>query len=129
MTINGMLVVNGLLTIAGTGNTIVAVRNYPAVVINGWDGLMINSGTALTVNGLVQIQSGISFGATNVNVRINGALCVQFGPIFPFTSDMGSFAVNADPIESAIQIWPSSTPGQPYRWVSAGGAYIKNVSR
>ncbi len=129
MTINGMLVVNGILTISGTNNIIVAVRNYPAVVVNG--GLTINTGTALTVNGLVQVRDDVSvpWGAVNVNVRINGALFVRFGPMAWFTSSMGSFVVNADPIESAIQIWPSSTPGQPYRWVSAGGAYVKNVSR
>ena len=129
MTINGMLVVNGILTISGTGNTIDAVRNYPAIVVNG--GLLIKSGAALTVNGLVQVRDDVSVagGATTVNVKINGALYVQFGPMGPFTSIMGSFVVNADPIESAIQIWPSSIPGQPYRWISAGGAYMKKVSR
>ena len=129
MNIDGMLVVNGTLTIAGTGNTINAVRNYPAAVVNGR--LLIRSGAALTVNGLVQIKDDVSvvFASVNVNVRINGALYVHSGPMGWFTSGMGSFVINADPIEAAIQIWPSSTPGQPYRWLSAGGAYIKTVSR
>lgn len=129
MIINGTLVVNGILTISGAGNSINAVKNYPAVVVNG--GVLIKSGAKLTVNGLAQIRDDISFDmiCANVNVSINGALYVQFGPMGAFTSSMGSFVVNADPIESAIQIWPSSTPGQPYRWMSAGGAYMKAVSR
>ena len=35
VSINGTLVVNGNLTISGAGNTITAVKNYPALVVNG----------------------------------------------------------------------------------------------
>ncbi len=126
--IDGSLIVEGNLNINGSTNHIDSVKNFPALIAN--DSINIYANGGLTANGLVQVKNFIifDFAATNVNVKINGALFMHFGDISGFGSSKGSFVVNADPIEAAIQIWPALS-GSPQKWLASAGAYYKEISK
>lgn len=126
---DGMLVVNGNLTVSGTNNNFSAVKNFPALIVNG--GIQIQTATSMNIDGLVQVRDFVMFdpGASNVDVVINGAMVCQFGGIVSFFNTMGTFVINADPIEAAVQVWPGAMFGSNYQWMPAGGAFIKQVSR
>ncbi len=73
--IEGMLVVNGVLRVSGGNNVISAVKNFPALFVNG--DVMVESSSSLDVNGLVVIKGKMQVSADNANVSILGGLFVE----------------------------------------------------
>ena len=130
--INGMLVVNGNLTVKGTGNVITAVKNFPALLVGGELGgeLIMEDGATLEIDGLAQIENRISVknGAENVHVTVNGALFILNGSVAGLASSAGStLKVTAAPDKAAIQVVPQS--GTLVRWSPAAGAFFRSIRR
>jgi hypothetical protein len=125
--INGTLVVNGNLRVSGTGNTIVAVRNFPALLVSG-EVVMENGGT-LMVEGLAQIgqRIAVSGGAENVDVKVSGGLFIENGGIDGVISDTVSVDITASPSAASIQTWTGT--GTARRWGPAAGAFFKSIER
>ena len=124
--IKGMLVVNGTLTISGANNVISAVKNFPALLVNGE--VVVGNGAALNVNGLAQIgqRMVISAGAANVNIDIVGGLFIASGGIDGVGSNM-VVDIKAAPARASLETWP--TADNPARWTPVGGAFFKSIER
>jgi hypothetical protein len=125
--ITGMLVVNSDLRITGANNVITAVKNFPALVVNGT--LIMEDGGTLEVNGLAQVglKIVIDGGAENVNIDVVGGLFIVNGGIEGAISGTISVNVTAAPAIASIQTWPE--PGNPVRWTPAGGAFFRSIER
>lgn len=91
--IEGMLVVNGSLKVSGGNNVISAVKNFPALLVNG--DMVVENSSGLEINGLVVIKGQMQVSADNAGVSILGGLFVE-GGIVETTADSsgnGNFAV------------------------------------
>ena len=121
----GTLVVNGSVTISGTANTITAVKNFPALIVNG--ALIIEGSTALQINGLAMITEGIIFTGANADIDITGALFIANQSIAGAYENSANIDVTADADKAAIEIWPSS--GNNVRWTPATDAIFRSISR
>ena len=121
--INGTLVVGGKLTVSGPNNTIIAAKNFPALVVTGQ--VVMKQGSALAVNGLAQIGQGISIdaGATSASIQVTGGLFVQTGGV---VSDAISVSVVAAPEIASIEVSPA---GVSRRWGPASGAFFRSIER
>lgn len=88
--INGTLAVDGGggLRISGENNTIVAVKNFPALLING--DLKIETGGKLEINGLVIIRGKMQVSSEGADVRILGGLFVEDGIVETTEDSSGS---------------------------------------
>ncbi len=75
--IEGMLVVNGTLKVSGGNNVISAVKNFPALLVNG--DMAVESSSSLELNGLVVIKGQMQVSADSANVSIVGGLFVEDG--------------------------------------------------
>lgn len=75
VTIEGMLLVNGDLTIRGSGNCIVAARNLPALYVA--DDLVIDDVTSLDIEGLAMVDGDCWVGAAASDVRLLGGLFLK----------------------------------------------------
>jgi hypothetical protein len=85
--INGMLLVDGDLTVSGIDNVIVAGKNLPALYVTG--DLMLESNATLDVNGLVVVDNcGFVSGGASLNVL--GGLFIQ-NTIAETTEDSSSY--------------------------------------
>ena len=71
--IEGMLIVEGDLTITGSSNVIVAGKNLPAVLITG-DLIMDGS---LTVEGLVVVDNQVRVNADAASLNVTGSIFAQ----------------------------------------------------
>jgi hypothetical protein len=124
-TISGTLVVTGDLTVNGAGNTITAMRNFPAIV--GGGKLTVNRDTNFTVTGLVVVGRDLaisSFG--NTNFTIDGGLFIAQGcTINPPASSR--VTVTADHTKTALLLWTSS--GSHTAWRQSGSAFFKDLQR
>lgn len=125
--IKGMLVVNGTLRVSGTYNVIRAVKNFPALLVNGE--MVVGDGATLVINGLAQIgqRLTINAGAVNANIDVIGGLFIANGGIDGITSSWVSVDITAAPATTAIQIWPTGNTVK--RWGSATGAFFRSVRR
>ncbi len=85
--IEGMLIVDGDLTIQGIANTITAAKNLPAVLVTG--NLIIEGNSALEVNGLAVVDGTMQVSADATNISILGGLFVNDG-IAETTADSSS---------------------------------------
>lgn len=121
--INGMLVVNGTLRISGVNNVITAVKNFPALLVNGQ--VVMEDGASLMIQGLAQIGQGISIdaGAASANIQVIGGLFIDVDGI---TSDLVSVSVTAAPAIASIETWPAANSA---RWGPAAGAFFKSIER
>lgn len=72
VTIEGMLFVQGNLTINGTGNSVTAAKNLPAVYASG--NLIFRSASDVQINGLVVVDGDVFIGADTANGSITGGL-------------------------------------------------------
>ncbi len=72
VTIQGMLLVDGNLTINGGANTIIAAKNLPAVYTSG--NLIFRSASNVQIDGLVVVDGNVFIGADTANVSITGGL-------------------------------------------------------
>ena len=70
--VEGMLVVDGDLTIRGGGNVITAGKNVPALFVA--DDLIIDAGASLDVDGLVVVDGGVQLGGDCNGINIIGGL-------------------------------------------------------
>jgi hypothetical protein len=70
--INGMLIVNGDLTINGASNRIIAPKNLPALLVI--DDLIVENSGGLDVNGLVVVYDKLEIYASSANFNISGAI-------------------------------------------------------
>lgn len=125
--IEGMLVVNGNLRISGANNVISAVKNFPALLVNGE--VVIEDGGTLQIQGLARIgqRMVISDGAENVDIDVLGALFIAAGTIDGMVSDTSSVDITAAPSRAAIQTWPVADSC--VRWTPAAGAFFRSITR
>ncbi len=75
--IEGMLVVDGTLRISGANNSITAVRNFAAVLVNG--DVIIDDGGELEINGLAVVEGQVQISAGAIGVSILGGLFTEDG--------------------------------------------------
>ena len=126
--ITGVLIVNGSLRISGSGNTITAVKNFPALIVR--DNVILEDGAGLEVNGLAQIGQSIlvDSGAQDVHISVVGSLFIVEGNMEDVElSSNSSFEITAAPDKAAIEIWPTS--GNALRWTPASGAFFRSIER
>lgn len=125
--IEGMLVVNGNLRVSGANNVIIAVKNFPALLVSGE--VVMEDGGTLQINGLAQIgqRMVISDGAENVDIDVLGALFITAGGIDGAISDTININITAGPLIAAIQTWPVANSCT--RWTPAGGAFFRSIAR
>jgi len=72
--INGLLIVDGNLSVSGAGNVITAGKNSPAMLVTG--DMIIEDGGSLVVRGLVIVEGQMRIGTDNASVDITGGLFV-----------------------------------------------------
>ena len=125
VSIRGMLVVNGTLKITGANNSISAVKNFPALIVNGE--LVMETGATLEVNGLAQIGQRILVNGANVEIDVEGSVFIVQGNIDGAAENSANIEITAAPDKASIQIWP--TPGNPVRWSPATGAFFRSIER
>jgi hypothetical protein len=85
--IEGMLIVNGDLSIQGIANSIIAAKKCPALFVTG--DLIVGSNGDLDIEGLAVIDGGVRVSAGDANINILGGLFVQ-GNLLETTSDSSS---------------------------------------
>lgn len=131
VTINGFLAIGGKgarLIVTGPENTIVAVKNFPALVIKGH---LEISGTSpeIIVSGLIQNDNGVLIkgGTQDALVCITGALFANKRGIKVDEAAFGYMTITADTAKASIQTWPS--PGVARRRRPAAGAFYKSIER
>jgi hypothetical protein len=125
--INGMLVVNGTLRISGVNNVISAVKNFPALLVNGE--MVVGDGGTLVIEGLAQIGQRIAIdaGAENVDIDVIGCLFIANGGIDGISSSFVSVDVTAAPAIASIQTWPAA--GIARRWCPTAGTFFRSIER
>jgi cytoskeletal protein CcmA (bactofilin family) len=124
VTINGTLIVDGNLTVSGTGNVITAEPNLPALLVGGQ--VVMKDGSSLQINGLAQIEQQITVDPDTTatpRIDVTGGLFIHQGGI------SNGIAVNviADPAKASVGVWPAS--GAPKRWSPAAGAFFRSITR
>ncbi|MFB0554891.1 MAG: hypothetical protein ACETWQ_16420 [Phycisphaerae bacterium] len=125
--ITGMLVVNGTLRISGANNVITAMKNFPALLVNGE--VIVENGGTLAIKGLAQIGQQIVMdgGGENVDIDVIGGLFISSGGIDGIASSSVSIDISAGPAIASIQTWPVAGIAQ--RWEPAAGAFFRNIER
>ena len=103
-TIQGMLLVKGNLTVAGTGCRITAAKNLPALYVKG--SLLLESADNLRVEGLAVVDGNLQIRSSASNINFIGGLCLA-GTIFETTPDASGNAKTG-----LIQGNPRWTAGQ-----------------
>jgi hypothetical protein len=73
--VEGMLLVDGDLAIQGTGNTVTAGKNLPAILVSG--SLIVEDNSILDVTGLTVVEGKMQVNADASNVSILGGLFVK----------------------------------------------------
>jgi hypothetical protein len=130
VTINGTLIVRDNLIINGTGNTITAEKNFPAMVV-GMKTIFQNDGQ-LTVNGLVQINEELYidsnctedafFNVTGGLFIVQNAITINGGP----PTDLTLKIIAAPELAALLYQKADKTYN---RWTPAGGAFFKKIGR
>jgi cytoskeletal protein CcmA (bactofilin family) len=82
--INGMLIVEGDLTVQGTGNSIIAQKNLPALLVTG--DLKIVEDSELDIQGLAVVDGEVRVNIGCEDINILGGLFVKEG-LFETTKD------------------------------------------
>lgn len=73
--VEGMLIVDGNLTVWGNGNRITAAKNLPALLVTG--DLEVERNSSLEVNGLAVVNDDLRISAESANVETVGGLFVR----------------------------------------------------
>jgi cytoskeletal protein CcmA (bactofilin family) len=118
--IEGMLVVDGNLTVQGIANTITSAKNLPALLVTG--NLIAESGGNLQINGLAVVDGTMQVSADAAGINILGGLFVKNGIV-----DNGNITITAAPSKTAIVVW--SAMGIEEKWGQAAGAFFKSIQR
>jgi hypothetical protein len=88
VTVEAMLLVEGDLTIEGTGNIITAAKNLPALLVTG--DLIIENGGGVNVEGLAIVEGETQISAGAGDVSIVGGLFVGNGVVETAADSSGS---------------------------------------
>jgi hypothetical protein len=123
VTINGTLIVNGNLTINGAGNTITAEKNFPAIVVSGTTTFQDDG--QLTVNGLVQINSGLDIYSSG-EFKVIGGVFITNGAISIFNGS--ATLVFTAAAETSALLYEKADESY-NRWTLAGGGFYKKIMR
>ncbi len=124
--VTGTLVVKDNLNIKGRGNGITAMKNFPAVVVDGKLEMFDNA--QLAIIGLAQIKSEVKHsGASGASLGILGALFIKDGGINGFGPWVDIIGVTAAPNRAATEVRPA--PGTAQRWSPAAGAFFEEIKR
>lgn len=118
--IEGMLVVDGNLTVQGIANTLTAAKNLPALLVTG--NLIAESGGNLQINGLAVVDGTMQVSADAAGINILGGLFVKNGII-----DNGNITITAAPSKTAIFVWSETEIKE--KWGQAAGAFFKSIQR
>ena len=100
VTIEGMLLVDGSLTIRGNTNLLTAAKNLPSLYVNG--DLVVEEVDSLRIEGLAVVEGSTRISAAASNVRILGGLFVR-GTVTETAPD--SSGSNCDGIEYDAPTW------------------------
>lgn len=120
--VTGTLVVKSNLEVKGKGNRITAMKNFPAVIVDGK--LKMYDDAQLVITGLTQIKDKVEHtGSAGAELSVRGALFILDGGI----SNIDTINVTAAPDKAAIEIWPAPAAAQ--RWSPAAGAFFKEIKR
>jgi hypothetical protein len=124
--VTGTLVVTQDLKIKGRGNGITAMKNFPAVVVDGK--LEMSDNAQLAIIGLARIKSEVKHsGASGASLGILGALFIKDGGINGFGPWVDIIYVTAAPNRAATEVRPA--PGTAQRWSPAAGAFFEEIKR
>jgi len=74
VTVQGMLLVTGNLTVAGSGSRIVAGKNLPALFVGG--NLVLEDANNLTVEGLTVVGGNLRLRSNAYGVKFTGGVCL-----------------------------------------------------
>jgi len=118
--IEGMLLVDGNLTVQGLANTLTAAKNLPALLVTG--NMIAESGANLQINGLAVVDGTMQVSADAAGINILGGLFVKNSIV-----DYGNITVTAAPAKTAIFVW--SETGIKEKWGQAAGAFFKSIQR
>jgi hypothetical protein len=77
--VNGMLAVDGSLTVRESGNVVRAAKNLPALLVRG--NLIIENGCALDIRGLALVEGQVQISAGVADVNVTGALFTKGGVV------------------------------------------------
>jgi cytoskeletal protein CcmA (bactofilin family) len=105
--IQGMLLVDGNLTIRGNTNSIIASKNLPALYVSG--DMVIEDVNNLSIEGLAVVDGRVRISAGASNIHILGGLFVK-GTIIETAPD--SAAGNCDCIVHDAPTWHPTTGGK-----------------
>jgi len=122
--INGTLVVNGNLDIETDVFEITAVKNYPAIIVEGR--LRVHENGSLKATGLIQTQT-MEVKDTALDVNITGGLYIYQSGLLVDSTYTGKIVVKGDPMKSTIKLM--STDVNMMEWSPVGGAYYKYIRR
>ena len=112
---------------SGSNNVISAVKNYPALLVNGE--IVVEEGATLMINGLAQIDQRIliNAGVVNADIDVLGGLFIANDGIDGINSSFVSVDVIAAPAIASIHVWP--TAGTVKRWSPVAGAFFRSIER
>ncbi len=126
--VTGFLMVERNLYVSGSGNTITAVKNFPALWVGGK--IILQDGAKLTVKGLAMTSDVVTVmaGAKNVDLRIRGALLAKNGITGVAWLVAGNKCkIIADPEKASVETW--ANPSTAFRFNPAGSAFFKSIKR
>jgi len=121
VTMQGMLLVVGDLTIRGNANTIRAAQNLPALYVSGK--LEIEDVSDLRIDGLVVVGGDVHI-SSPASVTIAGGLFV--GGALNLEGPGSALTIIADPMRAAIV---AGTTGSQTAWSPAAGGFFKSIRR
>lgn len=102
-TVNGMLLVDGDLTIQGSGVRLTAAKNLPAVYVTG--DLILHTATDLRIQGLVAVDGDVLVGRDSTDLQVLGALFVKGRIVETAVDTSGEMA---DCIVQGMPAWTAS---------------------
>ncbi len=125
--INGTLAVRGDLKIRGTGNTITAQKNFPAVIIDAK--LKPYSNSELTIWGLAYVKNEVE-GDNNpvgASLTVIGALFIKDRNIDRMGNSSNSITIRAYADKAAYKLWADASSYT--KWSPAVGAVFTSITR
>ncbi len=102
-TVNGMLLVDGNLIIQGSGTTLTAVKNMPAVYVTG--DLILHTATNLRIEGLVAVDGDILVGRDSTDLHVLGGLFTKGCVVETAVDSSGAMA---DAAVQGAPVWSAS---------------------
>lgn len=129
VTIEGTLIVKDDLTVSGTGNSIIAEKNYPAAIIDGK--LLLKEQGRLYVEGFVQIDNKIDVesNCSNARLQVVGATFIKSGNIDILGGDFTDVTLEFTAAPELTALDYKSSDNSEVRWNFVGDSFYKTISR